>query len=314
MKNNLQNIKTKIKRFRFFLISLLVSVFILNCNLTHSQNTKSPASKLTFDMNLSYLLSNDIRNVKVVLTRYEKGRTIPVDNLSSPIYLYLNGVKEFDPADGTGLIGKMYIDKEGEGMFEFPSKLSKVTSGLHNFTFTAKLDSDKLYENVEKEISISDAKVSIEYSGDDSIKTVTAYLYEWKGTAFIPVPEAELKLCIKRTFNFLPFGESGISTDENGKISGILPLDVIGNADHTLTIAARLEDHETFGTLEITKFVPWTVLPRTNPERGRTLWSQGDNAPLLLVFSSVIIIVIIWGAIIYLIFLLIKIKKLGKMS
>ena len=312
MKNNQQNSITKISRFRYILVSLLVGAFALSFNIAVSQEAKEATSKLTFKMRLSSILSNGIRSVKAELSRNENGKTVAVENLLSPVNLYLAEVKKHDPVTGTGWISKVYINREGEGIFEFPANFNITTSGMHEFTFIAKMESDPLYQNAEKEITISDAKLTIEYEGKDSVKTATACLMEWKGTEYVPVKEGELKLCIKRAFNFLPFGSNGATTDENGKISGELPLDVPGNADGTLTIAARLEDHETFGTLEITKSVPWNILPKVNEVRGRTLWSQGDNAPLLLVISSLTIITIIWGTIIYLIYLLTKIKKFGK--
>jgi len=146
------------------------------------------------------------------------------------------------------------------------------------------------------------------------VKTVTATLYGWKDHDYLPIASAELKLCIKRTFNFLPFGDAEMTTNENGEVSGELPLDLPGNADGTITIAARMEDNDIYGTVESMKNVPWSVLPKKNPVRGRTLWSAGDNAPWLLVISSVSIITIIWGTIFYLLYLLIRIKRLGKIS
>ena len=312
MKNKLLNFMTKKGRFRFILVSLILGLVALNTTVALSQEANTTSSKLKFRMKLSSMVSNGIRSVKVDLSRTEDGKTVSVDNLKSPINLYLNEVKKYDPATGTGLINKLDLDGETSGVIEFPESFNKATAAMHEFTFIATVESDPIYENVSKEITVSDAKITIEYNAKDSIRTATACLYEWKGTEYVPVKEAEVKLCIKRTFNFLPFGDNGVTTDENGKITGTLPLDVPGNADGTITVAAKLEDHETFGNMEVTKFVPWDVLPKKNEVRGRTLWSQGDNAPLLLVISSLTIITIIWGTIIYLIRLLVKIKKLGK--
>lgn len=311
MKNDLINSISKTLGRRNVII-IVIGFFIFNNTIAIAQGAKDSVSKLSFTMNVSSMSSNGIRSVKVHVSRKEDKKIIPVDNLQSPIYLFQSEVKELDPATGTGRMGKLYLNNEGEGVFEFPADYAKLTSGLHEFTFIAKMDSDPLYEDAEERITVKDAKISIAYSGVDSIKTATATLYIWKDTSFVPLPGAELKLCIKRTFNFLPFGESGATTDSTGNISGELPLDIPGNANGTLTIAARLEEDETYGNVESTKDVPWAVLPRVNPDRGRTLWSQGDNAPLLLVISSVTIIVIIWGTIIYLISLLVKIKRLSK--
>ncbi len=270
------------------------------------------AGKLSFTMKLSSLLSNGNRSVKVQASRKENKKTIVVNDLKSPFNLYLNEVKPYDSSDGAGWISKLNINYEGEVVFVLSPDFNNLTAGLHEYTFIVKMDSDPKYEDVEETITIADAKISMVYSGEDSVKSATAILTAWKDSAYIPVPGAELKLCIRRTFNFLIFGEAGVLTDSTGQVSGDLPLDIPGNTDGTLTIFGRLEDDETYGTVEGGISVPWAVLPKKNPVRGRTLWSSGDNAPLLLVISSVTIIVIIWGTIFYLIYLLIKIKRLGK--
>jgi len=269
-------------------------------------------AKVSFSMTVRSIVSNGVRTVKVNAVRKENKKKFPVDDLRSPLNLYLYEVKDHDPATGTGYINKAYLDNEGEAIFTFPDWFYKLPDTLHKFTFIVKMVSDLKYEDAEEQITVSDAKINLQYFGEDSIKTATASLSGWKEGAYNIVPGVELKLCIKRTFNFLPFVQAGATTDEKGEISGELPLDLPGNANRTLTLAARLEDDENYGTVEVTKDVPWSILPKQNPKRGRTLWSTGDNAPLVLVISSVAIIAIIWGTIFYLISLLFKIKRLGK--
>ena len=310
MKNNIPDYNSKSRHLKFFSF-LAMLAFLFNYSTAISQTKKPSSAKHTFNIRMNYISSNGLRSVSITLSKYEEGKALPVENLKSPVFLYLNEVKDYDSKDGTGRISKAYVNKEGEGTFKFPKNFDSATSNLHTYKFIAKMESDSIYENAEKEIEILDAKVLLEYSVVDSISSATAYLLEWKDNRYVAVPEVELKLCFKRAFNFLQFGDNGASTDENGKITGILPLDVPGNIDHTITVAARVEDHETYGTIEVTKKVAWAVLPRVNPIRGRTLWSPGDNAPLLLVISSVTIIVCIWGTIIYLVYLLVKVKIIG---
>jgi hypothetical protein len=312
MKNDIFYLVSKTGYRRVVFISLIISVLIFTDNIAIAQQTKENSARLSFTMNLSSMVSNGTRSMKVLATRKENKKTIMVDDLKSPLNLYLTEVKEHDSGNGTGWISKCYLNNEGEGIFIFPGWFNKLGDSLHEYTFIVKMNADQKYEDAEEQITVVDAKINLEYSGEDSPKTVAASLSGWKDEAYVTVPGADLKLCIKRTFNFLPFGDASLTTDEKGEISGELPLDIPGNANGTITIAARLEDDERYGTVEVTKDVPWAVLPKVNPEKGRTLWSPGDNAPLLLVISSVTIIVIIWGTILYLIYLLFKIKKLGK--
>jgi hypothetical protein len=314
MKTTKHYFDIRVIRFRYILVSIFIIILSMPHTFIVAQDTKGTAvatGKHDFKMRLNPVSSNGIRSVEVVLSKYENGKTLPVDNLSTPLLLYVNEIKKYDPATGTGLISKARVNKEGEATLEFPVNFNKITSNVHAFTFIVKTVSDPIYQDMEEVVTVNDAKATIEYNGKDSIKTMTAHLYEWKDNAYVPVPEAELKLCIKRTFNYLPMGDEGTTTAETGMISAEVPNDVPGNSDGTITLAARLEEHDSYGTLEVTQNVPWSVLPKKNPERGRTLWSPGDNAPWLLVITSLTIIIIIWGTIIYLIYLLIQVKKLG---
>lgn len=316
MKNNFIHIDLKKLADKVVLISLMMIAFIFfNEKNTIGQDTKdSSTSKLPFTMNLSSIVSNGNRTVKILATRKENKKTVIADDIRSPFNLYLNEVKDYDPATGSGWMSNTRLNNEGEGIFLFPSWFTRIADTLHVYTFIVKMDGDPSYEDAEDQITIADAKINLVYSGEDSVKTFAASILGWKEQAYSPMPDAELKLCIKRTFNFLPVGEPGATTNENGEISGELPPDIPGNANKTITIAARLEDNDTYGTVEVTKDVPWAILPKTNPVRGRTLWSPGGNAPLVLVISSITIIVIIWGTIFYLVSLLFKIKRLGKAS
>ncbi|MBI5858228.1 MAG: hypothetical protein HZB42_11355 [Sphingobacteriales bacterium] len=319
MKNDLPYHKSGIGYRRIFFISIVIGALLLINNFTIAQDAKDSSSlsagqmgKLSFTMNLSSLVSNGARSVKVQVSRKENKKTVIVNDVRSPFNLYLNEVKAYDASDGTGWIGKLNLNYEGEAVFVIPDDFNKLTAGLHEYTFIVKMDSDPKYEDAEETITIADAKISIVFSGEDSVKSATAILTAWKDSAYIPVPEKELKLCIKRTFNFLLFGEAGALTDSTGQVSGDLPMDLPGNTDGTIIIFGRLEDDETYGTVEGGISVPWAILPKKNPVTGRTLWSSGDNAPLVLVISSVVIIAIIWGTIFYLVSLLIRIKRLGK--
>jgi len=311
MKNNLLYRIGKKMRHKSIFVSLFISALILNGKEAFSQGENKSGDKISVSMNLSCKVSDGTKKLKVQLTRKENKKPVPVEDLTSLINLYFSEVKAYNSADGTGLISKLDLSSEGEGFFELPADFNKLTSNLHKYTFIAKMDSDPKYKDAESEITFSDARISIAYSGKDSIKTATATFTAWKDSAYVPVAGVELKLGIKRTFSLFSFGEGGTVTDKNGSVSADLPLDIPGNHGGTITVVAKVEDNETYGTLEATKDVPWAVLPKENEIRGRTLWSEGDNAPLILVISSLTIITVIWGTIFYLISLLIKIKKIG---
>ncbi|MCX6311203.1 MAG: hypothetical protein NT084_06140 [Bacteroidetes bacterium] len=311
MKNYL-TFQMRISSLFYSALSLLfIGVFVLMSNNVMAQDKKD-TTKMSISMNVSYKISDGIKHVKVQATRKENKKNVSVDNATSPVSLYLNEVKATDPSTGDGLISKLFLNEEGEVTFDLPANFNSLTSGLHEYTFIARMEADPIYQEAEEQITIADAKITVEYSGKDSIKTATATLMEWKDSAYVPVRDAELKLFIKRTFSLYPIGEEGITSDSLGQITSELPLDIPGEADGTIIIVGSVIDHETYGTVETTNKVKWAVLPKVNADMGRTLWSTGKNAPVPLIIASCTIIAIIWGTIIYLILQLFKIRKIGK--
>ena len=294
------------------LVFISASMFLLFGKNAMCQNNEEVLSKKPVFMNISYKISDGIKHVKVQVTKKENKKIISVHGAKSPVVLYLNDVKVSDPANGTGLIGKLFLNYDGEVVFDFSEKFNTLTSKLHKYKFIARMESDPFYEDAQQEITISEAMISIEYFGKDSIKTATATLIQWKDSEYIPVVGIEMKLFIKRSFSLFPFGESGLTTNKEGKVSGDLPLDIPGEAGGKITIVASIIDNEDYGTIESTKKVDWNIFPKKNEEIGRTLWASGKNAPIPLVLASCSIIILIWGIIIYIISRLFYIKKIGK--
>ena len=68
-----------------------------------------------------------------------------------------------------------------------------------------------------------------------------------------------------------------------------------------------------FGNVRMEKSIPWgKYYSRENNFGKRSLWATRDRSPIWLMFMAYSIIALVWGVIIYLIFQIIKIKKLGK--
>ncbi|HEX6845842.1 MAG TPA: hypothetical protein VF144_02635, partial [Chitinophagaceae bacterium] len=100
MKNNFIHIDLKKLPDKVVLISLMTIAFIFfNEKNAIAQDTKdSGTSKLPFTMNLSSIVSNGNRTVKILATRKENKKTVIADDIRSPFNLYLNEVKDYDPA------------------------------------------------------------------------------------------------------------------------------------------------------------------------------------------------------------------------
>ncbi|HRH65351.1 MAG TPA: hypothetical protein PLU53_03565 [Bacteroidia bacterium] len=152
-----------------------------------------------------------------------------------------------------------------------------------------------------------EARISLRFEKGDSINICKA-LVTANDT---PVKDVEVKLYVKRLFSLLPVGDA-TATDEEGVASFEFPGDIPADLDGKLTIFAKIEDDENFGNVEASGKADWGV-PRTDSQKmERSLSGSRSNAPWVFIIVSNIIIIGIWGTLIYVIMQLFKIRKLSR--
>lgn len=290
---------------------LLIVLFVLAAHASlFSQD--SAAEKIKPSIKLSYRIAEQGRSVRVEISHREGKNTIPAENLI--VNLYLNEVKKYNPATGEGWMSNMVTDEDGVCVFDLTDNFKRIKTGAHTFKFIAGIATDPRYENSTEEITMNDYRIDLRSEKQDSVINVRARLVQLGDSGEKAMAKTEMKLLIKRTFGMLPFGEDNLTTDDSGYVSGIIPADVPGNGDNTITVVGRFEDMDNDGIIEGAKSIAWNVPPFEHTFDKRTLWSTGSNAPVPLVVISVSIILVIWGTIFYLIYLLLQIKKAGKNS
>ena len=94
-------------------------------------------------------------------------------------------------------------------------------------------------------------------------------------------------------------------------------FDLPGDAQGDITIGAKIDEHEVYGSLMSTKAAKWGVPLDSDTSFAksfakRTLWSTRDKTPIWLLVFPNLIIVSVWGIIFYLIYQIFRIIKLGK--
>jgi hypothetical protein len=151
------------------------------------------------------------------------------------------------------------------------------------------------------------ANMTLKFEKEDSINVCKVIVK----SEDLPVSEVSVKLYVQRLFSLLPIGKS-VSTDENGIASFNFPNDIPGDENGKLTIIAKIEDDENYGTLEAKGNANWG-LPKTKVnELERSLSGSRARAPIYFIIVSNLIIIGIWGTLIYVIFQLFKIRKISK--
>jgi hypothetical protein len=113
----------------------------------------------------------------------------------------------------------------------------------------------------------------------------------------------------------LPAGdEETYTTDSTGSVTAEFKKDSLpGDEKGNIVLAAKVEDNDLFGNLLVEKKAPWGIA--TKPDKNffdqRTLWSTRFRTPIWLLFMAYSIVIGVWGTIIFLVFQIVKIKKLG---
>ncbi len=282
---------------------LLLFAFMVMSNTTAAQDTKeTPVSIVSlryFNINNStqYLLLKSITKLGRVLT--------PQENKTYEIYL--------DSSAQNNLIGKVTTDEKGLAKAIIPVSLASQWMASPQHTFVVK-EGD---EEVLSDYTISKAKITLDTSTVDGIKNISATVMQLdENNQWVPVPDADVVIGVKRINSILPAGdEPTYTTDETGVATAELKKDSLpGDEKGNYIIAAKVEDNDVVGNLKVEETVPWGV--QTEIDRSffkqRTLWSTRFRTPFWLLFTVYGIVIGVWGTLIYLVFNLVKIGKIGK--
>lgn len=154
-------------------------------------------------------------------------------------------------------------------------------------------------------------KVQLELSFDKESKLILA-----KATGLIkekeePVKKAEMVLFVKRYFGNMQVGEI-VQTNDEGIASFTFPEDLPANDSGYVELIVRLNDATQFGEVEKSALIKAGVAK--NMEKltdQRAMWNISRMAPWWLIFSYFGVVLFVWSFIIYIVFQILKIRKIG---
>jgi hypothetical protein len=286
------------------LISLLVLVLGTSINTIKAQDAETPKTTLS----ISYFLAANKVPYLEVNTRKKVGRKFePVKNISVDIY--------FNEAEPNNLLGKVITDSIGKGRIGLPPSFKNNWDSLNEFKFLAQSEPLSGQETLNADITIKKAILIVDTASAEGTRMVTAELKEKNGNDWVPVKDIDMKLAVKRMGGNLSVGDKDFYTsDSMGVSSAEFKRDSIpGDQKGIITLVAEVDDNDTYGNLVTEKTVDWgkVISPQKNFFAQRTLWSIRSETPIWLLFTVWSIVIGIWGTIIYLVFQILKIKKLG---
>jgi hypothetical protein len=148
-------------------------------------------------------------------------------------------------------------------------------------------------------------------------KNVIATFTALENGEWIPVKDVDIKIAVKRMGGTLTIGEEATyATDSSGTVAAEFKRDSIpGDANGNIVLIATVEDNDKYGNLSVEKTAKWGA-PFTyhSTFNERSLFASRNKTPVWLLFMAYFIIGIVWGTLIFLVFQIFKIKKLGKQA
>jgi hypothetical protein len=245
------------------------------------------------------------------MTRLKQGRKFePVKGVVLKVYL--------DSISSSLLVtDKAITDEAGMANAALPTSLQKewTTSAKHKFI--AEASGVKEFEGAKAEIEITKARLLIDAVADSQTKNITATFSALDNGNWIPVKGVEIKILIKRMGGDLTVGdEATYTTDSSGAVTAEFKRDSIpGDANGNIVLIAKVEDNDQYGNLSVEKTAKWGArFAYHSTFNERSLFATRDKTPIWLLFMAYFIIGIVWGTLIYLVFQIFKIKKLGKQA
>jgi hypothetical protein len=211
-----------------------------------------------------------------------------------------------------GYLGSAKTNRVGVSSLPVPARAKVALDSLNRFMFIATVTGSDLFETASTELEIAKARIELSLQEEDSIRTIKAKVFAKQDSDWVVVPETELKFVVIRQFSDLPISEDVYQTDENGEVTAEFTLSIPGSETGDIDLGVKIEDHEMYGNLLVTKVCNWGLpLKPDNSFAKRTLWATRDKTPLWLLIFPNLIIVGVWATIFFLIYQIVQIRKIG---
>ena len=291
----------KMAPYSFRLLSLVVFMLLLRAD-ARSQDDSAAAEPV---VKLHYYTINNGQQYLILESMMKKGKLLtPQPKKKYEVYL--------DSVSSENLVSSLSTDAAGKAKTFLPPSLKEAWEKSPQHIFIVKEGAT----DIITDFTITKGKIVLDTSSADGVRTITVSVEKLSGTEWVPVADAEMKAGISRLGGILSAGdEATYTTDSSGTVAiefkkENLPGDEKGN----IMLAARLEEHEDLGNLLIEQVVPWGSVQLTDHSffDKRTLWSTRFRTPIWLMAIAYTVVLSVWGTLIYLIFQLLKIRRMGK--
>lgn len=257
-------------------------------------------------LSLSYFkVSDDVPYLQVQVRKRVDRRYLPMEGVRVRMY--------FGEESAKGFMGEAVSDEKGIAKAQMANAMMTDWHALNSLDFFAAVDSTDTTESADESLTVTKARLEVHTV--DSTKQITAVLEKAVDNGWEAVAGTEVKLFVKRDFGKLPVTDDYLETNDSGAVSAPLKATLPGDSIGRLTVGAFVEDSDDFGNIIAYASTRWGT-PTVDDNSAfyrRSLWATRDRTPLWLLIFPNLIILGVWGIIVFLVFEIFKIKRLSKL-
>ncbi len=279
-----------------FLVILSLFLLMTGFQNLYAQNTKKNKVRIKAEY---VKIMNGETYIDIKATSKIKKKNTKVSNIELIVYNEIEDKKI--------KLGNTKTNIKGESRFLLKGLNTLQPDSTNTYSIRISFKGNDLYKKASKSISFKNANITAKLFTKDSINYITATLIDTSSDSLI-VGEA-LNIQVQRLFSPLRIGKEFNNTDENGTI--IVPIEEgIPGVDGNLTIEVVLNDSDVYGTIKTLVNAPVgiPVVDESTYDQ-RTMWSPRNKTPLFILIFTNLLIIGIWGILLYLITNLFKISK-----
>ena len=204
-------------------------------------------------------------------------------------------------------LGKVKTNMNGKSRFVLESLSLLTLDSTNTYNITISFKGNDAFKRASKSISFKDAKIKANIITKDSVHYISATLLDASTDSILA--NRLLNVQVQRLFRPLPIGKEFNSTDENGTILVSIEEGIPG-VDGKLTFEVVLKESDDYGTVKALIEAPIGVpIVEESTFDKRTMWSPRNKTPLFLLIVPNLLIIGMWGIIVYLTVNLFKISK-----
>jgi hypothetical protein len=193
----------------------------------------------------------------------------------------------------------------GEAQYIIPAN-QKLPMINGKYAFFATIDENPLVETKTDSISLVDLLIEMRLEVKDSIKTIIFQTFEIDAEGQKKQVPTDLAFYVPRTFSKLKIAES--SSTENGTAEVEFPNDIPGDTIGQLTVIARVDENETYASVECVQTIKWGVPTNYYVAKfRRALWTT--IAPTWMIITLTILLLGVWGHYMFVLYKIFRIRK-----